>query len=205
MTGVIVFFQKGGPTMWPLLVASIISVAILIEKALFLRRGRVAPPFLLDQVRARLLDSKREEALAYLRQDGSPMAHVLATGVATKERRREVIRDRLEDAGRHQLPLLEAHLNALGIIAGVSPLLGLLGTVSGMIKVFNTIALRGVGHADALAGGISEALFSTAMGLMVAIPAYIAYRYFRHRAEVLAVEMERVAMELLDFLTGGEG
>jgi biopolymer transport protein ExbB len=74
-----------------------------------------------------------------------------------------------------------------------------------MIKVFNTIALRGVGQAGALAGGISEALFSTAMGLMVAIPAYIAYRYFRRRAEVLAVEMERVAMELLDFLTGGEG
>jgi len=205
VTGVIVFFQKGGPTMWPLLIASIISVAILIEKAFFLRRGRITPPFLLDQVRARLLDSKREEALAYLRQNGSPMAQVLAAGVATKERRREVIRDRLEDAGRHQLPELEAHLNALGIIAGVSPLLGLLGTVSGMIKVFNTIALRGVGHADALAGGISEALFSTAMGLMVAIPAYIAYRYLRHRAEVLAVEMERVAMELLDFLTGGEG
>ncbi len=204
MTGILVFFQKGGPTMWPLLFASIISVAIFIEKALFLRRGRVAPPFLLDQVRARLLDSKREEALAYLRQDGSPMAQVLAAGVATKERRREVLRDRLEDAGRHQLPTLEAHLNALGIIAGVSPLLGLLGTVSGMIKVFNTIALRGVGQAGALAGGISEALFSTAMGLMVAIPAYIAYRYFRRRAEVLAVEMERVAMELLDFLTGGE-
>ncbi|RMF87433.1 MAG: MotA/TolQ/ExbB proton channel family protein [Nitrospirae bacterium] len=190
--------------MWPLLLASILSLAILLDRARFLRRNRVVPPFLLDQVRARLLDGKREEALAYLRQDGSPMARVLAAGVAARERRREVVRDRLEDAGRHQLPRLEAHLNTLGIIAGVSPLLGLLGTVSGMIKVFNTIAQQGVGQAGALAGGISEALFSTAMGLLVAIPAFIAYRYFRHRAEVLAVEMERVAMELLDFLTEQE-
>ena len=204
MDSILVFFIKGGLTMWPLLAFSIVSLAIVIEKALFLRRARIAPPFLLDQVRARLLDAKREEALAYLRQDGSPMARILAAGVTTSERRREVVRDRLEDAGRHQLPLLEAHLNALGIIAGVSPLLGLLGTVSGMIKVFNAISVRGVGEPGSLAGGISEALYSTAMGLLVAIPAYIAYRFLRHRAEVLAVEMERVAMEFLDFLTRSE-
>jgi len=201
MSNLLLFFEKGGPTMWPLLVGSVIALAILIEKASFLRRPKVVPPFLLDQIRARLLDGKGEEALAYLRQDDSPMARILTAGLMSREESREVLRDRLEDAGRHQLPVLEAHLNALGIVAGVSPLLGLLGTVSGMIKVFNTIALKGVGNASALAGGISEALFSTAAGLLVAIPAYIAYRYFRRRAEVLAVEMERTSIEFVDFLT----
>jgi biopolymer transport protein ExbB len=125
---------------------------------------------------------------------------VLAAGLANRHRSREVLKEAVQDTGRHVVHELERYLNSLGTIAAVTPLLGLLGTVIGMVKVFTAITTAGVGNPGVLAGGISEALITTAAGLSVAIPALIAYRYLRGQVDALVVDMEKEAMKLIDAL-----
>lgn len=194
--------QAGGWLMLPILLCSIIAVAIIIERLWTLQRRRVLPKDLAMRVwewaRDRQLDQKHLTVLSA----NSPMGRILAAGLANRHQSREVLKEIVQDTGRHVVHELERYLNSLGTIAAITPLLGLLGTVIGMVKVFTAITTAGVGNPGALAGGISEALITTAAGLSVAIPSLIAYRYLRGRVDALVVEMEKEAMKLIDALHG---
>jgi biopolymer transport protein ExbB len=193
-------FRAGGPFMWPILFCSIVAVAVVAERLWTLRDSRVLPPDLLDRV-WQIVESKQvnDKVLAVLEQN-SPMGRLLAVGLRHHNRPRYVLRERMEDAGRHVVHELERFLNTLGTIAGISPLLGLLGTVTGIIKSFNAISIGGMGDPRLLSTGISEALVCTAAGLCVAIPALIGYRLLRGRVDRLVVQMEKDATRFADAL-----
>jgi biopolymer transport protein ExbB len=184
--------------MWPIILCSVIAAAVLLERLWTLQERRVLPPDLTRRV-WQLVDSGQvtDKVIAALEQN-SPMGKLLAVGLTHHHRSREVLRERLEDAGRHVVSDLERFLNTLGTIAGVSPLLGLLGTVTGIIKAFNAISVGGMGDPRLLSGGISEALVTTAAGLLVAIPSLIAYRYLRGRVDRIVVQMEKDATIFAD-------
>jgi biopolymer transport protein ExbB len=189
--------MAGGWLMIPILLCSAAAMGIIVERFWSLRDSAVTPKPLLDQAwqwaRARDLGPKHIEAL----RRNSPLGRVLAAGLENRHKPRIVIMEVIEDTGRHVVHELERFLNTLGTIAAVSPLLGLLGTVIGMINVFSTILEQGVGNANALAGGISQALITTAAGLTVAIPALMFYRYFRGRIGELVITMEEQAFKLV--------
>lgn len=190
--------QAGGWLMLPIIGCSIIAAAIILERLWSLQPKRVLPVNLAVQVRHWVsTDQLDPEHLQRLHQS-SPLGQMLATGLANRHAPREVIKERIEDVGRHAVHELERYLNALGTIAAISPLMGLLGTVIGMIKVFAAITASGVGNPGILAGGISEALITTAAGLCVAIPALIAYRYLRARVDALVVQMEKETIKFLE-------
>ena len=192
--------KAGGWVMYPIVLASIAMVGIILERFWSLRRSAVIPPKLGAEVRAWARSAKIErEHLEKLRSN-SPLGAVLASVVSHRQRSREVIRDKAQDTGRQVVHGLGKYLNALGTIATISPLLGLLGTVSGLIRMFLVITTAGIGDANALAGGIGEALVATAAGLCIAIIAYLFHRYLRGRVLDLAVELEREAALLIDSL-----
>lgn len=186
--------------MWPIILCSIGAAAIILERLWTLQDRRVLPPELTKKV-WQLVETNQvnDKVIAALEQN-SPLGRVLAAGLANRHRPREILMERLQDTGRHVIHELERFLNTLGTIAGVSPLLGLLGTVTGIIKAFNAIQAGGVGDPRALSGGIAEALITTAAGLIVAIPALIGYRYLRGRVDRVVVEMEKDAIQLADAL-----
>ncbi|HEY8510258.1 MAG TPA: MotA/TolQ/ExbB proton channel family protein [Steroidobacteraceae bacterium] len=192
--------RAGGPLMWPIILCSIGAAAIILERLWTLQDKRVLPPELTKKV-WQLVETNQinDKVIAALEQN-SPLGRVLAAGLANRHRPREILMERLQDTGRHVIHELERFLNTLGTIAGVSPLLGLLGTVTGIIKAFNAIQAGGVGDPRALSGGIAEALITTAAGLIVAIPALIGYRYLRGRVDRVVVEMEKDAIQLADAL-----
>ncbi len=195
--------KAGGWLMLPIIGCSIVAFAIVIERAWALRRRRVLPQHLVAQVWNLLKNRKLDSAQIRGLRAGSPLGRVLAAGLVNSNQERSVMLESIEDVGRHEAHALERFLNTLGTIAAISPLLGLLGTVVGMIKVFSAINASGLGNAGALAGGISEALITTAAGLAVAIPSLIAYRYFRGRVDQLTVEMEQEVFKLVEALHGG--
>jgi biopolymer transport protein ExbB len=188
----------GGWLMAPIILCSILSLTIIAERLWALRRSQVVPDGLGIQVEEwaarHELDRRHIEQL----KSGSALGRVLAAALVNRHRPRELIKEAVEDTGRHVVYRLERFLNTLGTIAGISPLLGLLGTVIGMIKVFSTILEHGVGDANVLAGGISEALITTAAGLTVAIPSFFFYRYFKGRVEEYVVSMEEQAINLIE-------
>lgn len=188
----------GGWLMAPILLCSTLSVAIIIERFWTLRRGKVTPDGLgvtvEDWASKHELDQRH---LTQLRSE-SPLGRIYAAALLNRKRSREIIKEAVEDTGRHVVHDLERFLNTLGTIAGISPLLGLLGTVIGMIKVFSAIMISGVGDANVLAGGISEALITTAAGLTVAIPSYFFYRFFRGMVSEYVISMEEKAITLID-------
>jgi biopolymer transport protein ExbB len=193
----------GGWLMAPILLCSTLAVAITIERFWALRRSNVIPAGVGDMVEdwaAR--DELDVEHLNRLR-NGSALGKVLAAALANRHRTRDVIKEAVEDTGRHVVHELARFLNTLGTIAGIAPLLGLLGTVIGMIRVFSSIMIHGVGNANELAGGISEALITTAAGLTVAIPSYFFYRYFRGVVEEYVVSMEEQAISLIGAIERG--
>jgi biopolymer transport protein ExbB len=189
--------QAGGPVMWPILLCSVGAAAIILERLWTLQEKRVIPRELTDRVwklvETRTLTDRHIEALEL----NSPLGRVLAAGLANRSRGREIMKEVIEDTGRHVVHELERFLNPLGTIAAISPLLGLLGTVTGMISAFDAITSQGVGDARVLSGGIGEALITTAAGLIVAIPALIGYRYLRGRVDALVIEMEKEAIKLV--------
>ncbi|HEY4872870.1 MAG TPA: MotA/TolQ/ExbB proton channel family protein [Steroidobacteraceae bacterium] len=184
--------------MWPIILCSIGAAAIILERLWTLQDKRVVPPDLTQKVR-QLIEANQinDKVIEALRQN-SALGQLLAAALANRHRSREVIMERLEDSGRHIVHELERFLSTLGTIAGVSPLLGLLGTVTGIIKSFNAIQAGGMGDPRALSGGIAEALIATAAGLCVAIPALISYRFLRGRVERIVVEMEKDAVRIAD-------
>ena len=193
--------MAGSWAMLPILICSAVALAIILERFWTLRRKTVVPPGLGNEVRewarTRKLDPEHLNAL----RTNSPLGELLAAALTVRNRPREVIKERVEDTGRHVVHRLERFLNTLGTIALIGPLLGLLGTVFGLIKMFFAVMISGVGDPMKMAGGIGEALVCTAAGLCVAIPAYVFHRYFRGRVADLVVEMERQVFLLTDELT----
>ncbi|HXC58955.1 MAG TPA: MotA/TolQ/ExbB proton channel family protein [Steroidobacteraceae bacterium] len=192
--------RAGGPFMWPIILCSVIAAAIVLERLWTLQQRRVMPPDLTRRIWALVEAGQANDKVVVALQGNSPLGKLLATGLANRNRPRAVLMERLEDEGRHVAHDLDRFLNTLGSIAGVAPLLGLLGTVTGIIKAFNAIYTGGLGDPRALSGGISEALITTAAGLCVAIPSYIAYRYLRGRVESIVVQMERDVLRFADAL-----
>jgi len=188
--------------MLPIILCSVVAVAIIGERFWVLKKEKVVPHNLVAQVWQ--LHQKRElnaERVKLLR-DSSPLGRILAAGLINMQHDREVMKEAIEDTGRQVVLELERFLNTLGTIASITPLLGLLGTVIGMIKVFTAITAQGVGNPTVLAGGISEALITTAAGLSVAIPSLMFYRYFRGRVDMLVIKMEEEALKLVEVIHG---
>lgn len=190
--------SAGGWVMLPLLALSIISLGIIAERYWSLRRKTVMPPRLGDEVRAWVRTHKIERDHLKALRENSPLGAVLAAVITNKHRSREIVREKVEEVGRQQVHELGRFLNTLGTIAIISPLMGLLGTVFGLIRMFLVITSVGIGDANKLAGGIGEALVATAAGLVVAIIAYMAHRALKGRIQNFAVEMEREAANLID-------
>ena len=194
--------RAGGWLMWPILACSVVAMAIILERLWSLRRRRVMPPGLMAQVwqwqRDQALTPERIQVLA----QGSPLGRLLSAGLVNRNHSREVMKEAINDVGRQVVANLERYLNTLGTIASVSPLLGLLGTVFGMIDIFTVIIDAGVGNPGVLAGGISEALLTTAAGLTVAIPSLMFHRYFNGRVNQFALAMEEEALNLVEVIKG---
>jgi biopolymer transport protein ExbB len=193
----------GGWLMLPILFCSTLAVAIIIERFWTLRKKMVTPAGLGATVEDWAARDELDLRHLYQLRIGSPLGRIYASALENRKRPREIIKEAVEDTGRHVIHDLERFLNTLGTIAGISPLLGLLGTVIGMIKVFSAIMISGVGDANVLAGGISEALITTAAGLTVAIPSYFFYRFFRGMVSEYVISMEEKAISLIDCIERG--
>jgi biopolymer transport protein ExbB len=193
--------KAGGWGMLPILACSAIGLAIVLERFWTLRRSAVLPPGLGEQVRSWAHSQQLNPAHIQALRENSPLGELLAAALSVRNRSREEIRERIEDTGRHVVHGLERYLNTLGTIALIGPLLGLLGTVFGLIRMFLAVMVSGVGDPMKMAGGIGEALVCTASGLVIAIPAYVLHRYFRSRVRGYVVQMEKQATALLDELS----
>lgn len=194
--------KAGGWLMVPIIACSVIALAIVVERFWTLQPRRIAPPNLVVQVWQWARAGELGEARIRELRTGSALGRILAAGLANRDRERERMKESIEEVGRHVVHELERYLNALGTIASITPLLGLLGTVIGMIQVFSVITTAGVGDPNVLAGGISQALVTTAAGLTVAIPALFFHRYFRARVDELVVTMEQEALKMVEALEG---
>jgi len=198
-------FLAGGPVMWPILFCSIFALAIIIEKFWYLHKIRIDTQDFLNRILDKIKRHETKEALNICDSTKSPIAHILKTGILKYDRPRPQIKEAIEDASLYEIPKLEKNLSALATIAHISPLLGLLGTVTGMVRCFQTIQAKATSfHPVApgdLAGGIWEALLTTVAGLIVAIPTFVAYNYLVNRINGFILEMEKAATELVNFLT----
>jgi biopolymer transport protein ExbB len=194
--------QAGGWLMIPILLCSVIAVAIVVERLWTLRQKKVIPEKLLTGIWNLLSnDALTEQHISEI-ENGSPLGRVLAAGLINRHLSRDLIRESIEENGRHVVHEMERFMNTLGTISTIAPLLGLLGTVIGMIRVFTAITVIGIGDPAQLAGGISEALITTAAGLSVAIPSLIFHRHLKRKIDELVVAMEQEAMKLVEFLHG---
>jgi biopolymer transport protein ExbB len=194
------FIIKGGPVMVPLLLCSVISLSIIVERCLSLRRNRILKYDVLQRIEELLRDRKIPEASTLCKRYPSSMTRILLAAILNHDKSRQEIKEIIEDAGRQEVPVLERYLTILGTIASISVLLGLLGTVMGMIRTFNAIAALGYGHPEALASGISEALVATATGLAIAIPTLVFYNFFMGKVDSLVIEMEKNSLRMLSIL-----
>lgn len=198
-------FLAGGPVMWPILLCSIFAFAIILEKFWHLHKIKIDNQKFLADILDKMKHHQVKDALQICDNITSPIAHILKAGILKYDRSREQIKEAIEDASLYEIPKIEKNLSALATIAHVSPLLGLLGTVTGMVRCFQTIqmktvALHPVSPGD-LAGGIWEALLTTVAGLIVAIPTFVAYNYLVNQINSFILEMEKASTELVNFLT----
>jgi biopolymer transport protein ExbB len=193
--------QAAGWPIWPLIIASIIALALIFERLWSLRTSVVAPPAMVDRVLAEFRDTGPSPELLAKTASQGPLGRILAAGLANVKAPRPVMKEAIEEVGRVVTHDLERFLTSLGTIAVAAPLLGLLGTVIGMIEIFGSQTAAGSNPIQ-LVHGISIALYNTAMGIIVAVPALIFYRYFRAKVDELVVEMEQQAIKLVDFAHG---
>lgn len=194
--------MAGGLIMIPILVCSIAALAIVFERAWALRRSRVAPQSIVNELLTSLKKKELNGRKLKELRDASPLGRILASGLLNARHGREIMKESIEEEASQVIHELERFLTPLGTIAAIAPLLGLLGTVIGMIDVFAEIQVAGNANNQALAGGISKALITTATGLTIAIPALACHRYFQRRVDALVVNMEQQALKLVEVLHG---
>ena len=192
--------RAGGLLMVPIILCAIIAMGIVLERFWTLKKTRVIPEDLTSKVWGWVEKDALDQSQIQTLHQGSPLGQILAAGLINRDRDRVIMKDSIEDTGRHVVHEMERYLDTLCTIAAITPLLGLLGTVIGMVKVFTAITTHGVGNPTVLAGGIAEALITTGAGLSVAIPALIGYRYYRNRIDTLVVDMEKEAIKLVEAL-----
>ena len=192
--------RAGGWFMLPIILCSIVAIAIVIERFWTLNSNRITPKYVLAQVWTWLKNNQLDSAKLRELRLSSPLGQILAAGLLTSKYGRTAMVESIEQTAAQVVHDLERYLNTLGTIAAITPLLGLLGTVVGMIRVFSEIMLQGTGNANALAGGISEALITTAAGLSVAIPTFMAHRFFARKVDSLVLSLEQESMKLVDAL-----
>ena len=196
-TEIFEFLQKGGYLIIPLAICSILSLAVIIEKIITLRTKKVIIPEVKSVVNSLASEEDIVLALSVCEQHKGVLSNLMKMVLQHNGTSYLNMRDELSDSGRQEIRVLEKGLVILETIASVTPIIGLLGTVVGMIKVFNVISVQGVGEASALSGGISEALITTAAGLTVGIPTLIFYNYFSKKAENLILDIENISNNLL--------
>ena len=204
MRDLVELFSLGGFVLPILILAAILALAIVGNRFWVLRRARVLPQGLVERVADMVEAGKLPQVVKQLYENDTPLARILLVALQQVGQPRDAIKEAVEDAGRHEMAHLDRYLNFLGSIAGVAPLLGLLGTVFGIMHAFAAIGAVGMGDPKALAGGIAEALITTAAGLIVAIPSLLFYRYFRGRVEVLVLATEKDVLKLVNLLAGGK-
>jgi biopolymer transport protein ExbB len=190
--------QAAGWPIWPLIVASIVALALILERLWSLRQSIVAPVGMVDHVLVEFRHTGTTQDLLARTAEQGPLGRILAAGLANVKSPRPVMKEAIEEVGRIVTHDLERFLTTLGTIASMAPLLGLFGTVIGMIEIFGSQG-SAASNPIMLAHGISVALYNTAMGLIVAIPSMMFYRYFRAKVDALVVEMEQQAIKLVDF------
>lgn len=198
-------FLAGGPVMWPILFCSIFALAIILEKFMYVHKIKIDTRDFLSRILDNIKRHQIKEALNFCDEAKNPISTILKAGILKYDRPRDQIKEAIEDASLYEIPKLERNLTALATIAHISPLLGLLGTVTGMVRCFQTIQAKAttfnpVSPGD-LAGGIWEALLTTVYGLVVAIPTFVVYNYLVSRVNNFILEMERASTELVNFLT----
>lgn len=194
---------KGGVVMIPIGICSILALGIIFERLWSLRRSQVVPRAAMRRIESLVREGDLTAAREYCAQTATSLGNILMSGMEHAGHRRAVIKEIVEEAGRQEVVHLERYLNLLGAIASLTPLLGLLGTVLGMIKVFAAISAMGLGNPGVLAGGISEALITTAAGLTVAIPALAMHQFFEGRVEKYVSELEFFALMVVDQIKSG--
>lgn len=194
--------KAGGYIMYPIVLCSLAAFVICVERSWSLRRSRITPRHLVAQVWSWIKNNQLDKGRLKKLKDSSPLGEILAAGLVNHAHGRETMKESIQDAGRQATISLERYLNTLGTIAQVTPLLGLLGTVIGMIRVFTVITVQGTGDSAILAGGISEALITTATGLIIGIPALIFHRHFERKVDELVMAMEQEALKMVEVLHG---
>ena len=193
-------FVKGGPLMYPILACSVLALAIFLERLWTYFRVNSGIHVLVRDVEGLVLKERIDEAIIVCQRSGTPLARILIAALRNAGKPREQLKVAVEEVGAREAAPLERYLGLLGTIASISPLLGLLGTVFGMIEAFNVIALQGHGTPASLGGGISQALITTAAGLAVAIPILLAHKYLSSRADRMLLEMEEYSLHVVDLL-----
>ena len=194
--------KSGGWIMLPIVVCSIIAVAIVAERLWTLRSSRISPPHLLGQVWRWVQDKQMDQNKFQELRLGSPLGQILAAGLSNSRYGREIMKESIQEAGVKVVSELERYLTPLGTIAAITPLLGLLGTVLGMIEIFSAFMGSGMANAPQLAGGIAKALMTTAAGLFVAIPTLFFHRFLQRRVDQLVVNIEQEAIKLVEVVQG---
>jgi len=194
--------RSGGWLMVPIILCSVAAMAICFERLWFLKRSRVLPAGLLSETLELIRSGEMTPEHLRVIKAGSPLGTIIVAGINNSRSGRVIMKESIEEAAGHVVHDLERFLTSLGTIAAITPLLGLLGTVVGMIKVFTEIMILGTGNASVLAGGISEALITTAAGLSIAIPALVMHRYFQRRVNTLVLTMEQEAVKLVEVIHG---
>jgi biopolymer transport protein ExbB len=192
--------SKGGVVMYPIILCSIIALGVFLERLWVLRRKNIIPGEFIRNVEEQVKNQKISEAIFLCQGDQSSIAKIFLAGLKNAGRGMWLVKEAIEEMGGREGVILEKHVGILSTIANLTPLLGLLGTVSGMIKTFNVISLQGVGNPALLAGGISEALITTATGLCVAIPTLVCYRILKDKAEALIFEMEENSLKIIEII-----
>lgn len=194
-------FEKGGFLMYPIFICSLIAITIFFERMFYLKSIKTKSKRFVLRVKNLVKKGSIELAVSACRKSPTPISQIMLAGLMKFGRGRDEMKEAIEDSANQEIPVLEKNLSTLSTIGNITPLLGLLGTVFGMVKAFNVIAVMGVGKPEALAGGISEALLTTAFGLSIAIPTIVVYNYLSHRVDKLIRDMEINCVDLIDLLT----